>query len=1054
MPDTKAPLILSGPKVLSITDTTATIEWQTNEPAKGSLVYGTALPPSTTLNELAFKSLHSMPLTGLTGNTTYYVQVTATDASNNGPTTSQIVSFTTMPIPDTTAPVILTGPTVSRITHNSAVVEWTTNEPSTGSVVYGLTSTPDQTLPDSTLATTHRVTLTGLTPETLYYLNVTATDAANNGPTSSPVVTFRTIAVPDTIAPLIIEGPMAINITDTSATIVWKTDEPATSCVSWNNGTAYGVYTDDTLTTNHSVQVTGLTASTLYNYAVSSKDAAGNGPTLSATKTFRTLQTPDTKPPVFTESPMVINITHQSAVIRWKSDEPSDSLIEFGTTPSFGSSEGRAELVTNHNIPLTGLAAGTPYYFRVSSKDAAGNGTVSATYTFTTDPKPSGKKAAVTQAATIIGSTDTTATIYWETDLPADTVVTYGQGSTLTNQVADGAKVNKHQATITNLQPNATYSLVISSTDMDGNTVMAKAGRPVTFLASSDSFGFTPTVGFLTNSLPDTTAPVIVSGPVVSNLGSNGAVITWTTDEISDSQLYYGLSTGSMTMTVGEITPVTSHSLTITNLQPSTTYYVKANSTDPSGNGPTTSGTISFTTSPVDVTPPTITEFTVPASTATLTVNGITFSAVDASGVTGYCLTGSNDSTGCTWFANAPTSYTLSDGTPDGVYDIYAFAKDTLGNVTSASTVSFMYGVVGGVCGSSNGGTYTTAPTSNLCSVGVATTVTGTGPWDWTCNGANGGSNASCAAGIQTYSISFISGGNGTITGTTPQTINHGSSTASVTAVPAIDYHFVNWTGTGGFVTTTSNPLTVTNVSAAQTITANFVHDPVNGVCGSANGTTVSTIPSTNLCSSGVASAVAGTGPWSWGCDGQYGGSTASCATNPFNLSVSVTIAGSGSGTVNSAVNGESSGFNCGSGTCSTSIPASSKVELFASPSSNSLFGGWSIGCSGTGTCTINPLIADTGVTALFTINHKIKLNGTSVLQATLQDAYNAANDGETFLIHADSFSENLNFNLPKNVKLWGGKDSGYLNTIGVTTIQGSINIEDGSVEIRDVVIW
>lgn len=56
----------------------------------------------------------------------------------------------------------------------------------------------------------------------------------------------------------------------------------------------------------------------------------------------------------------------------------------------------------------------------------------------------------------------------------------------------------------------------------------------------------------------------------------------------------------------------------------------------------------------------------------------------------------------------------------------------------------------------------------------------------------------------------------------------------------------------------------------------------VNGVCGSANGTTVATKPTTNLCNSGTASAVAGTGqPWTWTCTGLgVGSSNASCFAN------------------------------------------------------------------------------------------------------------------------------------------------------------------------------
>lgn len=53
---------------------------------------------------------------------------------------------------------------------------------------------------------------------------------------------------------------------------------------------------------------------------------------------------------------------------------------------------------------------------------------------------------------------------------------------------------------------------------------------------------------------------------------------------------------------------------------------------------------------------------------------------------------------------------------------------------------------INGVCGSANGVTTSSAPISNLCSAGNASSVTGSGPWSWTCNGSNGGTNASCSA--------------------------------------------------------------------------------------------------------------------------------------------------------------------------------------------------------------------------------------------------------------------------------------------------------------------
>ena len=75
---------------------------------------------------------------------------------------------------------------------------------------------------------------------------------------------------------------------------------------------------------------------------------------------------------------------------------------------------------------------------------------------------------------------------------------------------------------------------------------------------------------------------------------------------------------------------------------------------------------------------------------------------------------------------------------------------------------------------------------------------------------------------------------------------------------------------------------TPTTWSFYATLTASS--DPsvaVNGQCGSANGVTVSSAPATNLCSAGTASAVTGNGPWNWSCAGSNGGTTASCSAPP-----------------------------------------------------------------------------------------------------------------------------------------------------------------------------
>ncbi len=55
---------------------------------------------------------------------------------------------------------------------------------------------------------------------------------------------------------------------------------------------------------------------------------------------------------------------------------------------------------------------------------------------------------------------------------------------------------------------------------------------------------------------------------------------------------------------------------------------------------------------------------------------------------------------------------------------------------------------IDGSCGSSSGQNLTAAPATGLCTTGTATSVTGTGPWSWTCQGSNGGTTASCSANI------------------------------------------------------------------------------------------------------------------------------------------------------------------------------------------------------------------------------------------------------------------------------------------------------------------
>ena len=81
------------------------------------------------------------------------------------------------------------------------------------------------------------------------------------------------------------------------------------------------------------------------------------------------------------------SVTSQGATVTWTTNEAADTQVEYGLTTGYGTTTAlNTSLVTSHSQPLSGLAAGTLYHFRVKSRDAAGNLATSGDFTFTTRP--------------------------------------------------------------------------------------------------------------------------------------------------------------------------------------------------------------------------------------------------------------------------------------------------------------------------------------------------------------------------------------------------------------------------------------------------------------------------------------------------------------------------------------------------------------------------------------------------------------------------------------------------------------------------------------------
>ncbi len=66
-------------------------------------------------------------------------------------------------------------------------------------------------------------------------------------------------------------------------------------------------------------------------------------------------------------------VTGSSALIQWMTNEPSTSVVHYGTSTPPASTTSSTALVTAHSIPLAGLAECSSYLYSVGSTDGAGN---------------------------------------------------------------------------------------------------------------------------------------------------------------------------------------------------------------------------------------------------------------------------------------------------------------------------------------------------------------------------------------------------------------------------------------------------------------------------------------------------------------------------------------------------------------------------------------------------------------------------------------------------------------------------------------------------------
>jgi cytochrome c biogenesis protein CcmG, thiol:disulfide interchange protein DsbE len=206
----------------------------------------------------------------------------------------------------------------------------------------------------------------------------------------------------------------------------------------------------------------------------------------------------------------VSNVTTTSAIVTWKTDEPSTSQVMICESGGGGGgsctwTELDENLVVEHSVNVVNLKPSTDYHFTATSTDACSNqGTAEGDFTTLGQATTSSFEITGITASNI---TELAGTISWATDKPATTKVAYGTTNAYgSNTTLDQTLNTSHSVTLSGLTPGTTYHFKVVSQDSSGNEVASLDQTFTTLSTVSASIEVGPEVG---NRAPDFTLPTL-----------------------------------------------------------------------------------------------------------------------------------------------------------------------------------------------------------------------------------------------------------------------------------------------------------------------------------------------------------------------------------------------------------------------------------------------------------------------------------------------------------------------------------------------------------------
>lgn len=332
------------------------------------------------------------------------------------------------------------------------------------------------------------------------------------------------------------------------------------------------------------------------------------------------------------------------------------------------------------------VASSTTYYYKLQVVDT--NGDASA-YTSVVSAEASGQGGSslppIISNVVIDNIKNTSARVTWDTNTLTNSTVNYGTTNSYGSTASGSSYVSSHSVYLNNLTADTTYYVRVGSTDFYTNTTTDdNGGAGYTFTTGSG----TVISNVTTNSITDTSADVFWNTTTPSD-----SYVTYSTNADLSSPVLAG--NGTLVSTTSS-SGVYSHQVHLSGLSVSTTYYYKVQSTDANANVTTADnngGYYSFLTTR-DVTPPTISDISVPVITKTAAV--IVWSTDKKAtsqveyGITASTTSGLYDTTTTLDSTLTPTHViTIEDLTENTPYYFRVKSSDAAGNSATSDEQTF-----------------------------------------------------------------------------------------------------------------------------------------------------------------------------------------------------------------------------------------------------------------------------------------------------------------------------------------------------------------------------